>query len=129
MTDLAEPSAEDWRARAELAERTLTDAVQAAEQRLIRAELKAEGLRAGMVDLDGIKLVDTNALTLNEHGEVAGAPLLMANLKRAKPWLFGGHSTSTGAKPPNAQPPQQRLATEMSDAEWRAARADLVKRR
>ena len=129
MTDSIEPVEEDWRARAQSAERDLADAVQAAEQRLIRAELKAEALRAGMVDLDGIKLVEMEALALNEKGEIAGAAQLMVQLKRAKPWLFGGVSTSSGARAPSAQPPQQKQATEMSHEEWRTARAELVKRR
>ena len=120
---------EDWRARAEAAERQLGEAVQAAEQRLIRAELKAEALRAGMVDLDGIKLMQTDTLALDDKGDVAGVSQVMAALKRAKPWLFGGHSSSSGAKAPAAQQPQNRLATEMSHDEWRSARADLLKRK
>ena len=129
MSDATQPPEEDWRGRAEAAERTLIDAVHAAEQRLIRAELKTEAMRAGMVDLDGIKLVETDGLALDDKGEVAGAAQLMVQLKRAKPWLFGGHSSSSGAKAPSAQPPQQRLATEMSHDEWRSARAELVKRK
>jgi hypothetical protein len=129
MSDAIEPSEEDWRERAEAAERNLAETVHAAEQRLIRAELKAEALRAGMVDLDGIKLVETGALELDDKGELAGAAQLMVQLKRAKPWLFGGRSSSSGAMAPSAQPPQQRLATEMSHDEWRNARAQLVKRR
>ena len=34
-------------------------------ERLLRAELKAHAVRAGMVDLDGLKLLDTSALVLN----------------------------------------------------------------
>ena len=129
MNDAIEPTEEDWRGRAEAAERDLAEAVRTAEQRVIRAELKSEALRAGMVDLDGIKLVETDALALDDKGEVAGAAQLMVQLKRSKPWLFGGFSTSSGAKAPSAQPPQQKLATEMSHDEWRCARADLLKRR
>jgi hypothetical protein len=128
MTDTTETD-EDWQARAQAAEQQLADAVRAAEQRLIRAELKAEALRAGMVDMDGIRLIDIDGLTLNDKGELAGGAALMTQLKRSKPWLFGGHSTSSGAKAPAAQPPQQKLATEMSHDEWRSARAELVKRR
>jgi hypothetical protein len=128
MTDTTETD-EDWQARAQAAEQQLADAVRAAEQRLIRAELKAEALRAGMVDMDGIRLIDIDGLTLNDKGELAGGAALMTQLKRSKPWLFGGHSTSSGAKAPAPQPPQQKLATEMSHDEWRSARAELVKRR
>jgi hypothetical protein len=56
MTDDVNES-EDWRARAETAEAALSLAQAEAQARLIRAELKAEALRAGMVDLDGLKLL------------------------------------------------------------------------
>jgi hypothetical protein len=60
---------------------------------------------------------------------VEGAAQLLAQLKRAKPWLFGAASSSNPASPPAAQPMRQKLAGEMTTAEWRAARADLVRRR
>ena len=97
-------------------------------ERLVRADLKAHAIRAGMVDLDGLKLVDTTGLTLNEQDEVNGAEQLMATLRRAKPWLFGGASTSSAAAAPPAQPPRAKLATEMTDAEWQASRAELLRR-
>ena len=53
----------------------------------------------------------------------------MAGLRRAKPWLFGRASSSGPASPPPAQPPRQKLATEMTDDEYRVARAALLKRR
>ncbi len=96
--------------------------------RLLRAELKAHALRAGMVDLDGLKLLDTSALVVNERDEVIGAEALMAEARRAKPWLFGGASTSSTAAAPPAQAPRAKLATEMSEAEWRAARAELLRK-
>lgn len=120
---------EDWRARAEAAEQRLQDALQTADARLIQAELRAEALRSGMVDPDGVKLLDAAALKLNEKGEIAGAAQLMQALKRAKPWLFGGQSSSSAAIPPPAQVPQHRLATEMNHQEWRDARALLLRRR
>jgi hypothetical protein len=126
---MSETEDHDWRSRAEQAERDLAEAVRAAEQRLIRAELKTEALRAGMVDLDGIKLVETDSLALDAHGEIKGATALMHQLRQAKPWLFGGTSSSSGARAPNAQPPQTRQATEMTHDEWRSARADLLRRR
>ena len=97
--------------------------------RLVRAELKAHAIRAGMVDLDGLKLVDTTGLTLNDQDEVDGAEQLMSNLRRAKPWLFGAStsSTSSAAAPP-AQAPRAKLATEMTDAEWQASRAEMLRR-
>jgi hypothetical protein len=97
--------------------------------RVLRAEMKVHALRAGMVDLDGLKLLDMGALSLDERGEVAGGEAAMAALRRAKPWLFaGGPSSSSVAAAPAPQPPRAKLATEMGEAEWQAARAELLRR-
>lgn len=125
----ADDQLSDLRARAEALERQLTDVQQLAEARLIKAELKAEALRAGMVDLDGLKLIDTTQVKLTADGEVEGAYDLMLQVKKAKPWLFGGASSSSASTPPPARPPRQRLATEMTDTEYRAAREALLRNR
>jgi len=126
-----EPGIEDMtalRERTEALERQLAEIERVTQTRLVHAELKTEALRAGMIDLDGLKLLDMSGAKLNERGDVEGATALVAELKRAKPWLFG-RSSSSGANPPPAQPPRQKLATEMNDEEYRAARAALLKRR
>lgn len=124
-----EPTLEGLKARAEALERQLREQNEAQAARLVRAELKAEAVRAGMVDLDGLKLVDMAAVRLNEAGEVEGAAMLMAQLKRDKPWLFGGFSSSSRASAPPAHPARAKLATEMTPEEYRAARAELLRRR
>jgi hypothetical protein len=96
---------------------------------LIRAELKAEAVRAGMVDLDGLKLLDLDHVVLSAKGEVEGGAAMMRDLRRSKPWLFASASSSSSAIAPPAEPPKPRLAKDMSHAEWQAARAELVKRR
>ena len=126
MTDA---STDDVAERAAALERRLAEVEAQSRERLIRAELKAEAVRAGMVDLDGLKLLDTGAVTLSEAGEVEGASALMTQLRRSKPWLFGGASSSAAASPPPAHPPRAKLATEMTYDEWQAARAGLLKRR
>jgi hypothetical protein len=130
MTDETAEPQEDWQARAETAEAALQRAQAESEARLIRAELKAEAIRAGMVDLDGLKLLDMSELRLNASGEVADAAAVLAKLKRAKPWLFGGGgSSSAAANPPRPEPPRVRHANELSHEEWVAARAALLRRR
>jgi hypothetical protein len=117
----------ELRARAEALERRLAETREEARSRLVRAELKVEAVRAGMVDLDGLKLLDLGDAQLNADGEIANASHLMTQLRRAKPWLFGGTSSSSPANAPPAQPPRQKLATEMTDAEYRTARAAFLK--
>lgn len=124
--EIQEPETEA-RLRAQALERELTELRQKSDQRLIHAELKVEAIRAGMVDLDGLKLIDPSGLKLKDNGELEGASETMQRLKVAKPWLFTGASSSSPVQPPPAQPPRQKLATEMSDAEYQAARAALLK--
>ena len=128
----AEPASDtiaELRARAEALQSKLAEAEQEAQSRLVRAELKVVAVRAGMIDLDGLKLLDLTATKLNEHGEVENAADLMAQLRRSKPWLFGGTSSSSPASVPPSQPPRQKLATEMTDEEYRTARATLLRQR
>ena len=129
MTDETN-SVEDWQTRAETAEAALSRVQMDTDARLIRAELKAEALRAGMVDLDGLKLLDMADVRLTDSGEVADAPALLARLKRAKPWLFGAaNSSSAPANPPRPEPPRTRHANDLSHEEWLAARTALLRRR
>ena len=101
--------------------------VVALRAKLVQSELKAAAIRAGMVDLDGIKLVDMASVVLTDDGEVADGAAVMAALRAAKPYLFGG-SSSRAAVVPRAEAPRVKGAMEMSVEEWRAARAALLRR-
>lgn len=111
------------------AQTAITEANTKAEQRIIRAELKALAVKAGIVDLDGLKLVDLTSIKLNEQGEVEGADALIEGLKQAKPYLFGTPGSSSTATPPGKDPPPQKRATEMSKEEYEAERKKLTGRR
>jgi hypothetical protein len=117
----------ELRARADALEHRLAETQKDARTRLVCAELKVEAVRAGMVDLDGLKLLDLADVQLNADGEIGNAAHLMALFRRAKPWLFGSTSSSSPVNAPPAQPPRQKLATEMTDAEYRIARAAFLK--
>ncbi len=120
---------EELRARTDALEKQLRESNEAARASLVRAELKAEALRAGMVDLDGLKLFDSTALKVSDTGEVDGAAELMARMKREKPWLFASASSSSPTAPPQAAPMRNKRATEMTAEEYRIARAELLRRR
>ena len=125
--DAATPPPSDAERAADL-ERRLAELEASTTKRLIHSELKAVAVRAGMIDLDGLKLLDFENLKLDADGNVKGAGEVMRDLRRSKPWLFGGASTSSSSSPPPAQPPRPKLATEMNYAEWQAARAELLRR-
>lgn len=97
--------------------------------KLLQAELRTAAARAGMIDLDGVKLVDTSKLAVNDSGELAEAPEIMSRLRQEKPWLFSRGSSSSPAVAPRATPPKPKTAMEMSVEEWRVARAELLRRR
>ncbi len=119
------------------AEALASERVKAAERaghdRLMRAELKAFGLAAGVVDTDVLRLIDlkSSGVKLDESGDVIGAKEAIAALKVAKPWAFKQTaaeqgSSSSAATPPGTAPAAGKGAREMTDAEWRAARAKLI---
>ncbi|WP_298213962.1 hypothetical protein [Acidocella sp.] len=129
MTDEVD-STENWQLRAEAAEAALVQMQKEVMEKIVRAELKAEAIKAGMIDLDGLKLIETDKLNVTETGELKDAAAVLAQLKRAKPWLFpGGKSSSSAATAPRPEPPRPRHANEMSREEWLNARAALVRRR
>ena len=99
------------------------------ESRLVVANLRTEAVRAGLIDLDGLKLVDLATVRLNSDDTVNGGRQLMDDLRRSKPWLFNAGSSSSAAVAPASQPVRQKTALEMTDDEYTAARATLIKQR
>ena len=131
MTETAPPepqSAEIQDLRQQNAElhRTIAEVRQEMTSRLVLAELKAEAVRAGIVDLDGLRLLDLSMAKIGEDNTVQGATELIEGLKTRKPYLFQASSSSV-AVPPPAQPSARKMAIEMTDEEYQAARAQLLK--
>ncbi len=108
---------------------TLQEQLDQANKRLVQAELKNHALRSGMIDLDLLKLVDTNDLKPNANGEVPGAAEALSRLQREKPWMFANSSSSQASIPAAAEPPKTRNAMTMTRAEWQAAREKLIRHR
>lgn len=109
------------------ADNKIKEANTAADQRIIRAELKAAALKAGMVDLDGLKLADLTKVKMNDKGEIEGAEALMEDMKKAKPYLFGTMSTSSTAITPPPNKTEPKHVKDMTSAEYAAARAAAVR--
>ncbi|OYV52248.1 MAG: hypothetical protein B7Z78_06290 [Rhodospirillales bacterium 20-60-12] len=118
----------DWQSRAEAAERLLEDHKHATDLRIAAVELKAEAIRAGMIDLDGLKLIEPDDLKFIEPGNTATASEIIDRLRNSKPWLFSARSSSSGATAPKPEPPRARHARDMTHTEWRAAREALLRR-
>ena len=119
---------DELRARLEKLEHDSLETRRQTDQRVALAELKIEALRANMIDLDGLQFLDLNQVHLDDDGSLADGAELISRLKRAKPWLFAAPSSSSVAKVPASTPTRQKLAKEMSDAEYRVARANVIKR-
>lgn len=105
-----------------------TEVLAEADKRVLFAELKGEAIKAGMVDVDGLKLADLSSVTLKD-GKLDGADALFAGLKESKPYLFGQPSTSSSnpQKPPVPVPPVAKKVAEMDDKEYAAAKAAALK--
>ena len=97
------------------------------QSRLVAANLRTEAVRAGMIDLDGLKLVDLSDVRLDDDDKIIGGRKMMTELRRAKPWLFGTGSSSSVAIAPTLLPARQKTAMDMTDEEYAAARTMVTK--
>lgn len=116
------------RAHADSLEQKLRELTEKHRAQLLHSELRTEAIKAGMIDLDGLKLVQPEGLTVDEHGGVTGADVVIENLRVRKPWLFAERHSSSPGPAPKALAQERRSATQMSYDEWRRARADLLKK-
>jgi cell division septum initiation protein DivIVA len=94
---------------------SISDAAKAA---MTRSELKVHALKAGMVDLDGLKLLDLSSIKLTDTGEIENAEAILKAAKEAKPWLFSmttANTTSSTSQPPKPAEPKIADARNMSD--------------
>jgi hypothetical protein len=109
------------------AEERVTAATKAASERIIRAELRVAGLKAGLVDLDGLKLADLSQARLNADGEVEGAEAVISRLKESKPYLFGSaRGTSSTEPPPRPGEAKPFDASTAPRAEYEARKRELI---
>ena len=115
------------RDRIERLERESQESRYRSDQRVILAEMKVQAIRAGMIDLDGLKFLDMTKIHLEEDGDVPDGGELLSQLKASKPWLFAAPTSSSTARVPTSRPARQKLVKDMTDEEYRIARANIVK--
>jgi hypothetical protein len=106
-----------------------------ARKRVLQAELKTHAIRSGIVDLDGLRLADTEAMSVDEAGEVQGVEEVIATLRERKPYLFStdvpvaAATTITTAQLQRAPTPAQPSnvdARSLSREAWQAERDRLL---
>jgi phage terminase large subunit-like protein len=95
------------------------EAEQQAAQRIIKAEMKAHAIKAGIVDIDALALADLSGVKFNDAGEIEGADAAIDALKKSKPYLFA-QTTSSTQQPPKGGKQETKTARDLSDAELRS---------
>ncbi|TLU72689.1 phage scaffolding protein [Lichenicoccus roseus] len=102
-------------------------------ERIIRSELKAHAIRAGIVDLDALRLADTATLSLGDNGDVVGAEALIDGLRLQKPYLFvdsqarsGVATTAQTLRAPAPALPTEMDARTLPREAWLAERNRLL---
>lgn len=101
--------------------------------RVMKAELKAHAMRAGVVDFDDLyEIFKRDALSkveFNDDGEVTNAGQLIADLKQTKPHFFNAVNTASTAQVPTAATASktEKVALTMSKDEYEKARLKLFR--
>lgn len=100
-----------------------------AQQIAVKANLRIAAKEAGASDPnDMLALIPADKMKINDDGEIENADALLAEMKKAKPYLFGGASTSSTNPVPKVEPPTAKQAKDMTADEYQAAKAALLKR-
>ncbi|MBB3175590.1 hypothetical protein FHR90_003452, partial [Endobacter medicaginis] len=119
------------KSHAEALQKRVSELQDGFHQRLIDAELKAGSIAAGLAHPDFLKLVDKSAVSVDADGAVAVPADFWAGVKASLPHLFTATgadrgTTSNPAAAPKPAPAGMKKATEMSDAEFKAALARIA---
>jgi hypothetical protein len=99
--------------------------------RLIRAEVRAGAIAAGIGHQDYVSLLDTSAIKVDDKGDVVVPASFWADAKAAKAHLFtrtgaeAGKTTSTSPTPAAADAGAKKHVSQMTADEIRAARARI----
>ena len=116
------------------AEGAALEARRGADTRIINAELRLAAQQAGLIDADDLRLVDVDALKLNDKGEVEGLTALVDGFKTSKPHLFKSpdapptpaNNNTNPTPPPTPAPAGAKHAKDMTPEEYAAAKAQIT---
>ena len=115
--------AKDAETAAKLAESTT-----AAKEQVKAARLEALALREGLVDLDGLKLLDLSKITQKDDGTFEGVDEVFKAAREAKPYLFGEKVTTTTTTKPAPKPgdPAPIDARKLTPEEYQKEKAAIL---
>lgn len=115
----------------QLLEKKLKELEDQNRSRLIRAELKAHAMKAGVIDFDDLFQVmgkDLEKVELSDSGEVINAAELIADLKQRKSHFFAGVNTaSTQPTPKVQQTVEEKPVTKLSEEEYRQQKSAFLR--
>lgn len=130
------------REAAEAADRKTADAVKEAvtklsadaNSRIIRSELRAAALRAGIVDIDALKMLDASGVKVSADGDVEIPADFFEKAKAAKPYLFKATGADTGTtsstqSAPKPAPTTVKSAQDLTPEEFAAEKRRLTGRK
>lgn len=92
-------------------------------QKRVDAEIKAAAVNAGLTDLDLIKLIDKDKISIDQSGDPVGIDDLINEFKELKPAYFSeAKKTSSSANSEFIKnvPPVRKSAFDMTDDEFKA---------
>jgi hypothetical protein len=105
-----------------------------ADQRYIRAEVKAAAAAAGIQDPSDVALLDFSKFKINADGDVEGVTEAITALKASKPYLFKGTRQAAAVDvagkpipPVGGGEGEKKNAMDMTPEEWRKAWANVSK--
>lgn len=100
-----------------------------ANARIVEAEVRVLAMRAGMIDPDGVRLLDLSGVAINADGGVTGGDAAITVARATRPWLFFNARTASPEPPPPRDMRDTADARRMSHAEYLAARKNRAWRR
>jgi chromosome segregation ATPase len=124
----------DYSAKLKDAETKGAAAKEAADKRVMMADLKVAAKDLGIIDLEYLKLLDTSSAKMDENGNVTNAAEMLEAFKTAKPHMFGdgkkpgvetGTTSNTKKAPPASSGDTKFDAMSATADEWKAALKSL----
>ena len=101
------------------------------EQRIVMAELKAEAIKAGIINHNDLKILDLNSIKLDEKGDVIIPKDFFDSAKKERPYLFkisGAESGNTTITTPSPSPTNiKKKLSEMTKDEYEASKNNIIK--